>query len=46
MLAHHAPVVSRAALLQVKLTAPAAFSTSRYAAFLKLVGYKGVPQQV
>jgi hypothetical protein len=32
--------------LQVKLTAPAAFSTSRYASFLKLVGYKAVPQQV
>ncbi|WIA39673.1 hypothetical protein OEZ86_005738 [Tetradesmus obliquus] len=41
-----APADLKGKPIQVKLTAPAAFSTSRYAAFLKLVGYKAVPQQV
>ncbi|KAF8058900.1 htdX [Scenedesmus sp. PABB004] len=32
--------------IEVKLTAPARFNARRYAAFLRLVGYKGTPQQV
>eukprot|EP00882_Tetradesmus_deserticola_P023302 GHRQ01025355.1.p1 GENE.GHRQ01025355.1~~GHRQ01025355.1.p1 ORF type:complete len:146 (+),score=37.65 GHRQ01025355.1:123-560(+) len=41
-----APADLKGKPIQVKLIAPAAFSTSRYAAFLKLVGYKAVPPQV